>query len=153
MPDPRNEDLREAILTALGTINVANGFNYDLTAEAWTKTGNQPDNFKVVLKQGARTPAASEPTGKHDWETQFTATCYFTQSEADEDATPTIKVINQIVADVEQKLYEAPTFGGLAIDVILDGATPMPDAGEAAEGSEVNFTVHHRHARGNPYAA
>jgi len=151
--DPRNEDLREAILSALGAITAGNGFNYTLTVENRKPTGNSRANYSVVLIPGVRSPAASEPASKHDWQTQYTARCYFSQSEADEATTATDKVLNQIVADVEKKLYEDPTFGGLAFDTILDGAVPFPDVGEAADGVDVNFNVHHRHARGNPYAA
>jgi len=107
-----------------------------------------PQHLGLVLFQDD--PSEDEPTyGMKRWIQPFSVYAYIRPS--DSDTTPIEQLANNFRAEIEKKLLEDVTFGGLALDARIQAPRGFVQT-DGFEGVEINFDVHYRTLETNPFS-
>ena len=88
--------------------------------------------------------------GFKQWVQPFAVDCYVKPSDA--STTPVDTAVNEIRAQVEKKLREDPTCGGLALDLRIAEPEGFVAANGAFEGVRVVFSAAYRTREDDAYA-
>ena len=148
------ENILDNIETTLQGITVANGYNYTFTAETvqrWKQHGNNFVDVPCIVINAA--PEEKAPGPDPYLTCRLTVHIDVWTRQIESDNTPTDKIINKLLADVEKALMADHTRGGSARETNLVGNVPF----EAVDGSHVGIIVDieivYQHLRTNPETA
>lgn len=155
MSDPIVEQIAENIVADIAAITEANGFNQDLLPKRPLRLDfedfkTQTDRTVLVVQDNP--VFAVEDDGrlhgnpmKLDWAQPFVFICFVRNS--DDDNEPIDTRMNRIKADIEKKLQEDTTRGGLAYDTKIMPSERM----DKNDGILVGALVFYRVAENDPY--
>jgi len=143
------EQIAAFVKTALDEL-VVSGAASSVDRPLRTGTPRSPADKALVLYQDDPALDEEAPMGFKQWVQPFAVDCYVKPSDA--STTPVDTAVNEIRAQVEKKLREAPTCGGLAIDLRIGEPEGFVAANGAFEGVRVNFAVLYRHLENDPYS-
>jgi len=149
-------NIYSAMVTALGTITVANGYNVTLASAQkilYLATDSARPYVIASFKREDKTPATDDT---YACSIRFQVFCYI--DEVNEgDATSIEDAVDLLVSDVEKLLAVqralSPPFGVTGCeDVILDGHEKYDVGGEWVQGATVFGTILYQHATEDPDA-
>lgn len=150
------EQIAENLQATINAITLANGWHQDLVAVRPTRIGFEadaaPEDGKVVIIQ--QDPEADEELSAEGnvamqaWLQPFALVAFVIASDADTTAIDTR--LNQVRADIEQKLQQDPGRSGLAIDTVPMGSIHFSE-GPGVTGIVVVVGVRYRTRRNDPY--
>ena len=152
-PLPISERVAQAIQTAVAAITIAGGFQIDIVdCIRPDKDGSNysPKHLRALLFQEDPNPLDEEvDQGDKDWDHIFQVAVYI--APAKDDTTPHDQWVNVVRADIEKKLMEDITFGGLAIEAHIG----KPDTRTTSKGTFIipfiNIAVIYRTREDDPY--
>ena len=151
MAEPVIELIAENIFAAINEIKVVNGFSCDLTAvrpKMIDFSDVTPRDGTVLIYQEDEDRAENEGTLTNEWNQTFNIVSLVLQS--DKSQTPMDIKINRVRADIQKKLMEDDSRGGLAITTIL-GPSTIFNAGEGFAGISITIIVNYRVSETDPY--
>lgn len=147
MPVAILEQITQNIVDELKLVTVANGFDNDLIVERPLQEGNPPKDRLVVVFQTS-VDELEPPLGHKWWNQSYAIVCFVRESET--SAVNLDTRINSIKSDVEKKLRQDNSRGGLAVETEL--RPPLIFEQEGASGVVVNVDVSYRVLEDNPYS-
>ena len=149
MSTPIIEYIAENIKTAVNAVTVAAGFNQDLIAVRPKRIDFATgwDDLTVLINQ-VESEELEAGCFTKQWRQFFLLAAIIIDSDEAIDSIDTRQ--NQVRADLEKKLTEAPTRGGYAIDTAIRESTPFDDD-EGVTGIAMRISVDYRTKDNDPY--
>jgi hypothetical protein len=147
---PITEYIAENIKTAINAITVANGFNYNLSAQRkrWVDFDSETPEDGKVLIMAKEDEKPGQPVGCAEWIQKFLLLAIVTETGLSESESIELKR-SRIRDDIRKKLAEDFTRGGYAIETIHGAATPLD--GSRITAIEIEVNIHYRTKFENPY--
>ena len=152
------ETVRERILanikTTLEGITVANGYNFDFTAETiqrWSMHGNRLVDLPAVVISPGDEEEKSPRAHFEECVLSVYLDVFFVTEE--NDAVSTDTYLNRLQGDMKKAVLEDHTRGGEAIDTDVLGTTPFETTeGQPYAGIIMELGIRYRHLRSDPTA-
>ena len=152
------ETVRERILanikTTLEGITIANGYNFDFTAETiqrWSMHGNKLVDLPAVIISPGNEEEKSLPNNFEECVLSVYLDVFFVTEE--NDAVSTDTYLNRLQGDMKKAILEDHTRGGEAIDTDVLGTTPFETTeGQPYAGIIMELGIRYRHLRSDPTA-
>ena len=161
MAEPIIERIVEEIAARIDEITAAAGFHYDLEAVRPTRHEivsvtegayvAPKDGTTMVIQDDPELVDGEEQAGSPallEWRLPVHLAVW--AIESDESKTPIDRRLNRMRSDVEKKLREDPTRGGLAVDTRIGAPYEFPQSAEQT-GIVVVIYVHYRTSEDDPY--
>lgn len=148
------ETVREKILanikSELEKISIENGYRNDIASvQRYMQHGNSlADVPCIIINSGPDKWSASDTVIIR---ASFTVLLdiWFRQNE--NDPTPTDKILNDLLADIYQCLWNDTTLGGYAEDIDFSGIDPFETIeGQPHSGGTIELTVTYRFLQADP---
>ena len=161
MAEPIIEQIVQEIVDRVNEVTTANGFQYDLDAARPTRheivsieLGEYvapKDGVVLVVQDNPELAEGGELSGspaRLDWilPVNLVAFCI----ESDRATTPIDRRLNRIRSDLEKKMREDPTRGGLAYDTRIQAPRQFPQSAQQT-GIVVIIDVYYRTSEDDPY--
>lgn len=147
MAVPIIEQITQNIVAELKLVTITNGFNNDLEVEQPAQAGNRVRDRLVVVYQTA-VDQVEPPQGHVAWNQTYAIVCFVREKEGSDTSIDTR--INSIRSDVERKLRQDNSRGGLAVETEL--RPPLIFEQKGAAGVIVNVDVLYRVLEDDPFA-
>lgn len=152
------ETVRERILanikTTLEGITIANGYNFDFTAETiqrWSMHGNRLVDLPAVIISLGDEEEKSLPNNFEECVLSVYLDVFFVTEE--NDAVSTDTYLNRLQGDMKKAILEDHSRGGEAIDTDVLGTTPFETTeGQPYAGIIMELGIRYRHLRSDPTA-
>jgi hypothetical protein len=152
------ETVRERILanikTTLEGITIANGYNFNLTAETvqrWSMHGNKLVDLPAVIISPGNEEEKSLPNNFEECVLSVYLDVFFVTEE--NDAVSTDTYLNRLQGDIKKAILQDYTRGGEAIDTDVLGTTPFETTeGQPYAGIIMELAIRYRHLRSDPTA-
>ncbi len=145
------ESIATNVLSTLQGVTTGGGYNYTLSVSREMKT-NAPAHLKTIIFQDdPYDDPEAESQDVRAWVQTFNVIVFVMPT--DSDTTPIATYYNLIAADISKALMSDPTRAGLANDTIVMPQVAFDHVSGQASGIAVNFEVHYRTLRGDPYTA
>ena len=151
---PISEKVAQAVQTAVAAVTIANNFQIDILG--CTRSNKDGSNWplkhlQAILWQGDPVPLdEAVDQGDKDWMHPFVIAVLI--APAENDSTPHDQWVNVVRADIEKKLMEDITFGGLAIEAHI----LKPETNVTVRGTfivpYINLAVLYRTRENDPYS-
>lgn len=149
MSFPIKEQIAQNIEDIVKSVQVANGYSYDLLVERYSSSKKYvPKHLKVLIYQDGEDRIEQEMNTKDGRELRIALDVFI--QPIDTDDTPVDQYANLIEADITKALLATYTRGGLAIDTDVEPADPFPEYGEC-DGFTLVVKVRYRTVFGDPY--
>jgi len=151
MAEPIIEQIAEHLKTSINLITTTNGFNENLRAIRPKRKDFEDASWadKDVIISQVEAEKSEGGSFTKEWEQFFMLTCIVIDSDTASDPIDTR--CNKIAADIEKKLLEDPSRGGLAIDTNVHAKVPFKDDEAAISGIAIQISVQYRTQENNPY--
>jgi hypothetical protein len=152
------ETVRERILqnikTTIEGVTLANGYNFDFTAETvqrWSMHGNRMvDMPTVVISPGDEDESSSPHPFEECLMSVFLDVFYVTDED---DLVSTDTYLNRLQGDIKKAILADATRGGEAVDTDILGTTPFETTeAQPYAGIIIEVRVRYRHLRNDPTA-
>ena len=158
MADSVRERIMQHLQTSLQGITVANGFATTLNrVERFLQRGQSIQPPMAILLEGSDDPQAGVPlSGAYGLISRVLTVQVglIVQQDDDTDARSASAVMNALVADVQKKLQEDVSRGGVAVNTEEAGVSELDvDEGMTQLRCVVSYRVAYRHSRIDPAIA
>lgn len=147
---PKIELITQNLLTTLGGVTVANGYQITIIPERRKQGGNDPRrNYLAVLCQLNCQPLDNPCGGFLRWLQHYLLEVYVLTSEG--DSNPVDYYVNRVRSDIEKALMVDVQRSSLAQNTILEGTEPFADNALAFDGVGILFAVDYQTLETSPY--
>lgn len=158
MADPINEKIALRVVARIGTISIANGYEFDAVVQREDpQRGNSAADKLLVVIEGDESSSEPETQGSATWNKPFSVVCYAV--EDDGSATNLKTRANQMAADVYRAVMidefwdDGSGIVNLALNTFIRPPIQVsPDSG-GIYAVMANFDVMYRTSETNPYNA
>ncbi|HAH21629.1 MAG: hypothetical protein A2Y00_05500 [Omnitrophica WOR_2 bacterium GWF2_43_52] len=152
------ETVRERIManikTTLEGVTVANGYNFDFTADTvqrWSMHGNRLADLPAVVISPGDEEEKGQPNPFEECYLNVYLDIFFVNDEGDSMVTDTY--LNRLQGDMKKAILLDHTRGGEAIDTDVLGTTPFETTeGQPYAGIIMELGIRYRHLRSDPTA-
>jgi hypothetical protein len=141
--------ITDNLVQAVSQVKVAAGYENDLTAEKFKRSGNGSSHGTVVVAKVDFEPAERQAVGSDMLWQHYQLTCFVAEDEDGEAEFDDL--LDVVAADVKRAVMQDPTRGGIARQTDFLRGEPFDSSEDELGGVLLAYRVQYRTRLDNPF--